>query len=74
MINNKPYIRTEINIADGDQIMVMQPGVSTDCIEVFFKETDGGEESQLFYIKINELPVVIQKLQEMMDYNSTDKW
>lgn len=65
---NKPYIRTEISIADGDQLMYIQPGVGNDVIEIYFKESENSEESGLFFIKRNELPVIIEKLKEMMDY------
>jgi len=68
MNKDKPYIRTEINIASGDQLLYIQPGVGDGYIEVFFKETENSEESGLIYINKTELPVIIQKLQEMMDY------
>jgi len=69
---NKPYIRTEITIADGEQSMYIQPGVGEN-IEIYFKEIEDQKQSDLFYISKDELPVIIQKLQEMMDYNSADK-
>ena len=65
---DKPYIRTEITIASGDQILYIQPGVGDGYIEMYFKDSEDDKDSDLIYINKTELPVIIQKLQEMMNY------
>lgn len=63
----KPYIKTEI-YTSSEQIIVIQPGSINNAIEFYFKEKEGEEESGLLYIEKSELPTIIAKLQEMMNY------
>lgn len=67
----KPWIATEIS-NHCEQIMVIQPTPEMNgCIEFYFKEVDGSHQTNALYIDKDELPVLIQKLQEMMEYVTT---
>lgn len=62
---SKPYLRVEL-FTQTEQSIVIQEGAGKGVIEVFFR--DGKEDSGLFYIQKSELPAIIEKLQEVMNY------
>lgn len=62
----KPYIRVELTTKN-EQSLVIQEGTTKGVIEIFFRENNN-EESGLFYIEKTELPAIIEKLQEVMNY------
>lgn len=63
----KTWIKTEI-YNHCEQIMEIQPNDSFDGIEISIGEVDGSNKYERFYINDDELPIIIQKLQEMMNY------
>lgn len=62
---SKPYLRVELT-TQNEQLLIIQEGVGKGVIEIFFRE--GKEDSGLFYIQKSELPAIIEKLQEVMNY------
>lgn len=66
---NKPYLRVELTTKN-EHSLIIQEGAGKAEIEIFFKEGDE-KESGVFYIEKSELPAIIEKLQEVMNY--TDK-
>lgn len=65
---SKPWVKLEIT-NHCDQKIMMQPTPEIDnCIEFFFSEEDGTHCSEILYINRDELPALIEKLQEMMNY------
>lgn len=64
----KTWIKTEI-LNHCEQVITIQPTPEMDkCIEFYFSEADGTHLTNALYINKDELPVVIEKLQEMMNY------
>ena len=64
----KPWIRTTID-NHCEQVIGIQPTPEIDgCIEFYFEEADGTKNSGILYIDKDELPIIIQKMQEMMEY------
>jgi hypothetical protein len=63
----KPWITTEIT-THADQIILVQPAPEFNGIEMGFKEMDGTHQTNALYINKDELPIIIKKLQEMMEY------
>lgn len=63
----KTFITTEI-YNEADQKMLIQPTPEFDAIELHTSEIDGSHQSGAFFITKKELPVIIEKLQEMMNY------
>lgn len=64
----KTWVKTEI-ITHTEQLIGIQPTPEMeDCIEFFFSELDGSSNSGILYINKEELPVIIKKMQEMMNY------
>jgi hypothetical protein len=63
----KTWIKTEV-YNHTEQIMSIEPNEGFDGIQISVGEVDGSEKYERFYINDNELPTIIQKLQEMMDY------
>lgn len=69
----KPWVKTEIT-NHCDQIIGIQPTPEMDnCVEFFFYKEGKTGSSEILYISKDELPVVIQKMTEMMNYVSTEK-
>jgi len=65
---SRPWIITEI-ITNEDQVIRIQPTPGGDnCIEFSFSGQDDENDSGILYINKEELPYVIQKMQEMMEY------
>lgn len=64
-MNKKPWISTEI-FTQAEQVIKIQPTPEFDGIEVYTGEMDCPKGPT--YITMEELPIIIQKLQEMMDY------
>ena len=63
----KPWIKTEIN-NHCEQIITIQPTPGFDGIELYFSEDDKSHQTNALYINKEELPVIVKKLQEMMEY------
>ncbi len=63
----KTWIKTEV-YNHCEQLMTIQPNDSFDGLEINVGEVDGSAQYERFYINKEELPIIIQKLQEMMDY------
>lgn len=63
----KAFVTTEI-YCHAEQKLLIQPTPEFDGIEIYIQELDGKNSKGAFYIEKEELPVIIQKLQEMMDY------
>jgi hypothetical protein len=63
----KIFVTTEI-YNNSEQIILIQPTPEFDGIELFIKETDGNSYSGALYITKEELPVIVLRLNEMMDY------
>ena len=64
------YVTTEV-YNHAEQKLLIQPTPEFDGIEIYSQELDGKDSSRAFYINKEELPVIIKKLQEMMDYVTT---
>lgn len=62
----KPWITTEI-FNEADQKLLIQPTPEFDGIEVYIQDIER-KSSEAFYIVEKELPVIVEKLQEMMNY------
>lgn len=63
----KPWVRTEV-FNNREQKLLIQPITEFDGIEIYIQEVENDESSGAFYINKEELPVLIEKLQEMMNY------
>jgi hypothetical protein len=63
----KPWVTTEISNYC-EQIIVIQPVPEFNGVELYFKEADGTNMTNPLYINKDELPIIIEKLQEMMNY------
>jgi hypothetical protein len=61
------WIKTEI-YTQAEQKILIQPTPEFDGITAHIKELDGSEGLGEFYITPEELPIIIKKLQEMMEY------
>lgn len=66
-MSTKPWITTEI-FTHADQKVFIQPTPEFDGIELHITELDGSTSSGALYIVKEELPVIIEKLNQMMDY------
>jgi hypothetical protein len=64
---NKTWITTEV-YNHAEQKLLIQPIPTFDGIEIYIQEADGSHSSGAFYINKEELPVIIEKLKEMMNY------
>lgn len=65
----KTWITTKIH-NHCDQILEIQPNPEFIGIEIYFSEGDLSNTTNAYYIDKDELPVILKKLQEMMDYVS----
>ena len=63
----KPWIRTEID-NHCEQVIMIQPTPGFDGIELYFSEDDKSYITNPLYINKEEFPVIVKKLQEMMEY------
>ena len=63
----KPWIRTEID-NHCEQVIAIQPTPEFDGIELYFSEADKSYQTNPLYINKEELPIIVKKLQEMMEY------
>ena len=63
----KAFVTTEI-YCHAEQKLLIQPTPEFDGIEIYIQELDGKNSKGAFYINKEELPIIIQKLQEMMNY------
>ena len=63
----KPWITTHVYNSCEQKILI-QPTPAFDGIEVYLFEADGSDNSGALYINKQELPIIIKKLQEMMEY------
>lgn len=63
----RTFITTEI-YNEAEQKMLIQPAPEFDAIEFYTSEVDGSRQSGAFFITKEELPIIIGKLQEMMNY------
>ncbi len=66
----KPWIKTEIH-NHCDQTIILQPTPEFDGVELYFCEAAKSHMTNALYIDKDELPVLIKKLQEMMEYVTT---
>lgn len=64
---SKPWITTEV-YNHTEQKLLIQPTPEFNGIEVYIKEAMDESSSGAFYINIDELPTIIEKLTEMMNY------
>jgi len=64
---SKPWITTEV-YNHAEQKLLIQPTPEFDSIEVYIQELDNTNSSGAFYINVDELPIIIEKLTEMMNY------
>lgn len=63
----KPWITTEI-YTHAEQKILIQPTPEFDGIEVYFKDLTDSSCSNAQYINKEELPYIIEKLIDMMEY------
>jgi hypothetical protein len=63
----KTWIRTEIN-NHCEQMISIQPTPEFDGIELYFSEDGTSYKTNPLYINKEELPIIVKKLQEMMEY------
>ena len=63
----KPYVTTKISLLY-DQSLNIQPTDNMDGIQIRALENDDITTSNFIYLTKDEFPVVIKKLQEMMEY------
>jgi hypothetical protein len=63
----KPWIKVEFN-TEWEQSIFIQPTPENDGLEIRFSEIDGTHKSPLLSISKNDLPYLIDKMKEMMDY------
>lgn len=68
----KNWITTEI-FTQTEQKILIQPTPTFDGIELYTSELDGSHQSGALYINEEELPIIIEKLQEMMNYVTKSK-
>ena len=66
----KPWITTKV-YNHCEQKLLIQPTPALDGIEIYIQELDG-DSSGALYINEEELPIIIKKLQEMMQYVTND--
>ena len=64
---SKPWITTKISLLY-DQSLNIQPTDNMDGIQLRALENDGTTTSNFIYLTKDEFPIVIKKLQEMMEY------
>ena len=64
---SKPYVTTKISLLY-DQSLNIQPTDNMDGIQIRALENDDITTSNFIYLTKDEFPVVIKKLQEMMEY------
>lgn len=65
----KTWVTTEV-FNHADQKLLIQPTPEFDGIEIYMQDADPTKtkSSEAFYINKEELPVLISKLTEMMNY------
>ncbi len=64
----KTWTTTEV-YNHADQKLLIQPTPEFDGIEMYIREAENDKSSsEAFYINKEELPTIIEKLQEMMNY------
>ena len=63
----KPYVTTKISLLY-DQSLNIQPTDNMDGIQIRALENDDITTSNFIYLTKDEFPVVIKKLEEMMEY------
>ena len=63
----RTYIRTEVH-NHVDQKITIQPTPEFDGIEIYFCEEDGSHATGVLYLTKDELPIFIERLQDMMNY------
>ena len=64
---SKPYVTTKISLLY-DQSLNIQPTDNMDGIQIRALENDDITTSNFIYLTKNEFPIVIKKLEEMMEY------
>jgi len=64
---SKPYVTTKISLLY-DQSLNIQPTDNMDGIQIRALENDDITTSNFIYLTKDEFPIVIKKLQEMMEY------
>ena len=68
---HKPWLKTEIQ-TEQEQNISVYPGEGWDCIIVETKELEHKTLNGRMYIGREEMELLIQKMQEMMDYVEKD--
>lgn len=63
----KPWIITEV-YNHAEQRLLISPTPEFNAIQIYIQEANGEDSSGAFYINKGELPVIIEKLKEMMNY------
>ena len=64
---SKPWVTTKISLLY-DQSLNIEPTDTMDGIQIRALENDGITVSNFIYLTKDEFPVVIKKLEEMMEY------
>jgi hypothetical protein len=64
---NKPWVTTEV-YNNAEQKLLIQPTPEFSGLEIYIQETTETHSSAAFYIDKDELPTIIEKLTEMMNY------
>ena len=64
---SKPYVTTKISLLY-DQSLNIQPTDNMDGIQIRALENDDITTSNFIYLTKDEFPIVIKKLEEMMEY------
>lgn len=64
---SKPWVTTKVSLLY-DQSLDIQPIDTMDGIQIRALENDGITTSNFIYLTKDEFPIVIKKLQEMMEY------
>jgi len=63
----KTFITTEV-FNEADQKLVIFPTPEFDAIQFYIVESDGTHKSGEFFITKDELPLIIERLQDMMNH------
>ena len=65
----KTWVTTEVH-NHCEQKLLIQPTPESDGIEIYIQESDidSKKTSGAFYINKEELPILVKKLQEMLNY------
>ena len=66
-MKNKVWLRLTID-SSSEQSIHSQPSPEFNDIEIYLSEADGSQQQGPYYLKEDEIEVLIDKLQEMVKY------